>query len=115
MLRRKGGLLYFFQRLGFRIRKADEATIWLHAASVGETKIALNIYRSLSSKFPDNKFIITTYFINGKKEGTWTFRNSTGNYTNGKKDGTWTFLSSDGISEEAVYEDGELKYININD
>ncbi len=60
MLRRKGGLLYFFQRLGFRIRKADEATIWLHAASVGETKIALNIYRSLSSKFPDNKFIITT-------------------------------------------------------
>ena len=54
-------------------------------------------------------------YINGKKEGTWTFRNSTGNYTNGKKDGTWTFLSSDGISEEAVYEDGELKYININD
>jgi antitoxin component YwqK of YwqJK toxin-antitoxin module len=54
-------------------------------------------------------------YINGKKEGTWTFRNSTGNYTNGKKDGTWTFLSSDGISEEEVYEDGELKYININD
>ena len=54
-------------------------------------------------------------YINGKKEGTWTFRNSTGNYTNGKKDGTWTFLSSAGISEEEVYEDGELKYININD
>ena len=57
MLRRKGGLLYLFQRLGYGIKKTDKQVIWLHAASVGETKIALNIYKSLSGKFPEDKFI----------------------------------------------------------
>ncbi len=60
MLKRKGGLLYLFQRLGYGIKKTDKQVIWLHAASVGETKIALNIYKSLSGKFPEDKFIITT-------------------------------------------------------
>ena len=40
--RRKSGVIFILQRLGLVNPRADRETIWIHASSVGETKIALS-------------------------------------------------------------------------
>ena len=60
MIKRKSGILFLAQRLGFRLRKSNESVIWIHAASVGEAKIALNVYKGLSRDLPNERFLITT-------------------------------------------------------
>ena len=60
MIKRKSGILFLVQRLGFRLRKSNESVIWIHAASVGEAKIALNVYKGLSRDLPNERFLITT-------------------------------------------------------
>ena len=59
-IKRKSGLIFIKQRLGLSFNKKNQNVIWLHASSVGETKIALDLYQSLSSVLPNDKFIITT-------------------------------------------------------
>ncbi len=57
---RKSGIVFFIQRLGFNQKKYFDNTIWIHASSVGETKIAITLYNELNKKNKDTTFIITT-------------------------------------------------------
>ena len=57
---RKSGFKFISQRLGLSSIKNFSNTIWLHAASIGETKLALLIYNKLKESNPEQKFLITT-------------------------------------------------------
>ena len=57
---RKAGTNYFFHRIGLTIFKMKKTSIWLHASSIGETKIALKVYESLMKENQDYEFLITT-------------------------------------------------------
>ena len=59
-IKRKSGLVFIKQRLGLSFSKKSKKVIWLHASSVGETKIALDLYRKLFKFLPNDHFIITT-------------------------------------------------------
>ena len=59
-IRRKSGISFTRQRLGLFSKKLFIKPIWIHASSVGETKAAISLYQSLSKKFPEETFLITT-------------------------------------------------------
>ena len=59
-IRRKSGISFTRQRLGLFSKKLFIKPIWIHASSVGETKAAISLYQSLSKKFPEENFLITT-------------------------------------------------------
>ena len=59
-IRRKSGISFIRQRLGLFSKKLFNKSIWIHASSVGETKAAISLYQSLSKKFPEENFLITT-------------------------------------------------------
>ena len=59
-IRRKSGISFIGQRLGLFSKKLFKKPIWIHASSVGETKAAISLYNSLSKKFPEENFLITT-------------------------------------------------------
>ena len=59
-IRRKSGISFIRQRLGLFSKKLLNKPIWIHASSVGETKAAISLYQSLSKKFPEENFLITT-------------------------------------------------------
>ena len=59
-IRRKSGITFILQRLGLIRPKLDRETIWIHASSVGETKIALSLYAKLILLYPEALFFITT-------------------------------------------------------
>ena len=59
-IRRKSGISFIGQRLGLFSKKLFKEPIWIHASSVGETKVAISLYKSLSKKFPEETFLITT-------------------------------------------------------
>ena len=59
-IRRKSGISFTRQRLGLFSKKLFNKPIWIHASSVGETKAAICLYQSLSKKFPEENFLITT-------------------------------------------------------
>ena len=59
-IRRKSGISFTRQRLGLFSKKLYNKPIWIHASSVGETKAAISLYQSLSKKFPEENFLITT-------------------------------------------------------
>jgi len=59
-IRRKSGVSFIGQRLGLFSKKLFKKPIWIHASSVGETKAAISLYKSLSKKFPEENFLITT-------------------------------------------------------
>jgi len=59
-IRRKSGVSFIGQRLGLFSKKLFKKPIWIHASSVGETKAAISLYKSLSKKFPEQNFLITT-------------------------------------------------------
>jgi 3-deoxy-D-manno-octulosonic-acid transferase len=42
------------------LNKSKKKTIWIHAASVGEAKLALTLAEQLQKKFKDNRVLITT-------------------------------------------------------
>ena len=48
------------QRLGFDSFKKNKETVWLHASSVGETKIALKLIKIFRQKNLEDKIIVTT-------------------------------------------------------
>lgn len=49
------------ERLGFFTKKRPDGTlIWLHAASVGESMIAITLVNAISAKYPGYKFLVTT-------------------------------------------------------
>ena len=48
------------ERLGIATKQKLASIVWLHAASVGETIIALNLIRSLSQIYPKHQFLLTT-------------------------------------------------------
>ena len=59
-IRRKSGVSFIGRRLGLFSKKLVKKPIWIHASSVGETKAAISLYQSLSKKFPEETFLITT-------------------------------------------------------
>ena len=48
------------QRLGFNSFKKNKETVWLHASSVGETKIALKLIKIFRQRNLEDKIIVTT-------------------------------------------------------
>ena len=59
-IRRKSGVIFILQRFGLMKPKLNRETIWIHASSVGETKIALSLYARLALIYPEVLFFITT-------------------------------------------------------
>jgi 3-deoxy-D-manno-octulosonic-acid transferase len=47
--------------------KQAHGAIWLHAVSVGETMIALQLLEKLIEKFPDKSFVLSTTTVTGQK------------------------------------------------
>lgn len=67
-IKQKENLLSFQQRLGFNFTPRSEGkVIWLHAASVGESMIAISLIKSLSGIYPNLNFLITTTTISSSK------------------------------------------------
>ena len=66
-IRRKSGISFVRQRLGLFSKKLHKKPIWIHASSVGETKAAISLYQSLSKKFPEETFLITTNTSSSRK------------------------------------------------
>ncbi len=58
---------YFQQRLGFSYSQLPENSLWFHCASVGEVITLLPLLKSLHTKNPALKFIITTNTVTGGK------------------------------------------------
>ena len=48
------------QRLGFNSFKKNKETVWLHASSVGETKIALKLIKIFRQRNLEDKIVVTT-------------------------------------------------------
>ena len=59
-IRKKSGFKFILQRLGLLPIKRLSNTIWLHAASIGETKLAILLYKKLKSLDSSYNFLITT-------------------------------------------------------
>ena len=59
-IRRKSGITFILQRLGLMRPKLNRETIWIHASSIGETKIALSLHAKLILTYPEALFFITT-------------------------------------------------------
>ena len=59
-IKKGGGLRFILQRIGLVPFKKFSSTIWLHAASIGETKLAILLYKKLKSLNPSKSFLITT-------------------------------------------------------
>lgn len=59
-IRKKSGFKFILQRLGLLPIKRLSNTIWLHAASIGETKLAIVLYKKLKSLDSSYNFLITT-------------------------------------------------------
>ena len=59
-LRRGNDNNFLKQRLGFDSFKKNKETVWLHASSVGETKIALKLIKIFRQKNLEDKIIVTT-------------------------------------------------------
>ncbi len=57
---RKNGLRFISSRLGLFNYKIYSDSIWMHASSIGETKLAIKIYEKLQLKHNNSQFIITT-------------------------------------------------------
>ena len=57
---RKNGLGFISSRLGLFNYKIDSDSIWIHASSIGETKLAIKIYEKLQLKYDNCQFIMTT-------------------------------------------------------
>ncbi len=57
---RKSGLNFISSRLGLFSYKIDNDSIWIHASSIGETKLAIKVYEKLRLKYNNSLFIITT-------------------------------------------------------
>ena len=49
-IKRKSGISFILQRLGLNKIKKTKNVIWLHASSIGETRLAILIYKSLKKK-----------------------------------------------------------------
>ncbi len=61
ILKKKDNWNSLKERLGFFSKKRPEGQlIWLHAASVGESMIAITLVNSISAKHPESKFLVTT-------------------------------------------------------
>lgn len=59
-IRKGGGIKFFLQRLGLSLLRGFSNIIWLHAASIGETKLALIVCKKLKELNPSYQFLITT-------------------------------------------------------
>ncbi len=66
MIRKKGSLHRFFDRLGFyprkitsKINSTSQQRIWIHAVSLGETQVALKLMKEFKRQDPSMVFIIS--------------------------------------------------------
>lgn len=60
------------QRLGFYPReigrlRSGGPPVWIHAASVGEVRCAGSLTRELRKRFPEKKFIVSTFTLTGNR------------------------------------------------
>ena len=59
-IKTKSNLGFFINRLGYNINPISGKLVWFHAASVGETKIALALCNELRKKGFHDKLLVTT-------------------------------------------------------
>ena len=64
---KKGGVDFFRQRVGFLIHKKLSRVVWIHASSIGEAKIALNVFKELYNESKEYTYLITTTTYSSKK------------------------------------------------
>ena len=64
---KKGGVDFFRQRIGFLIHKKLSRVVWIHASSIGEAKIALNVFKELYDESKEYTYLITTTTYSSKK------------------------------------------------
>ena len=57
---RKSGLNFICSRLALFNHKINGDSIWIHASSIGEAKLAIKVYEKLQLKYNNYLFIITT-------------------------------------------------------
>ncbi|MFK7974258.1 MAG: 3-deoxy-D-manno-octulosonic acid transferase [Rickettsiaceae bacterium] len=51
----------FWQKIGYiKLSRPKGKLIWLHAASVGESMIAITLIKSLKKRYPEHNFLVTT-------------------------------------------------------
>ena len=61
IIKAKDNWISFKQRLGFTFaQKFPGKLLWIHAASVGESMVAITLIRALSASYPKYSFLVTT-------------------------------------------------------
>ncbi|RJR17788.1 MAG: 3-deoxy-D-manno-octulosonic acid transferase, partial [Desulfobacteraceae bacterium] len=68
----------FGERMGYvrsSVRDVDEnpVSFWVHAVSLGEVKVAASIVDALKIRFPDARFVISTFTEHGRRLAEETF------------------------------------------
>ncbi|MEO0317602.1 MAG: hypothetical protein RL404_1279 [Pseudomonadota bacterium] len=74
-LREPGYRQRMAERLGFHRQIVDAPLIWLHAVSVGETRAAEPLLRTLLDAYPDHKILLTHMTATGRATGKSLFGN----------------------------------------
>ena len=64
------------ERFGFFARPPFDASIWVHAVSVGEVNAAIPLIRALQQRYPDEPFVVTTVTPTGSERVLSEFSDS---------------------------------------
>lgn len=61
----------FLERFGFyKDKNKLSNTIWIHAVSLGEAKLAIQLVKTLQTKIPNQQFVVTTMTLTGSQQIT---------------------------------------------
>ena len=71
--RQRGYWRHWGERFGFYQQRMDKPVIWLHAVSVGETRAAVPLVRSLLAHYPDYQILLTHTTPTGRDTSTQLF------------------------------------------
>jgi len=68
ILKKKDNIKSCMQRLGvIEVKRPKDKLIWMHAASVGESMVAVTLTNALNNLYPDMNFLITTGTLSSAK------------------------------------------------